>query len=149
MLVDLRTVAPNPMRDFTIDPIDEEAVEALTTSSQEDGFWGGVVCRRAPDGTIQIGAGHHRVRAALAAGITTAEVCVSEMDDAAMIRVYARENATQRGGAGTALAGAVASALKFLIKAVLMGGCGEFTTSSHSLAELRGNLRQDAGLAAA
>ena len=38
-----------------------------------------------------------------------------------MIRVYARENATQRGHTSTALAGTVASALKFCIRALFLG----------------------------
>jgi hypothetical protein len=38
------------------------------------------------------------------------------MDDEAMIRVYARENATQRGSTSTALAGTVASAARILAK---------------------------------
>jgi len=38
-----------------------------------------------------------------------------------MIRVYARENATQRGNMGTALAGMVASAVRFLAKAIMVG----------------------------
>ena len=39
--------------------------------------------------------------------------------DGGMIRVYARENATQRGNTGTAMAGTVASAIRFLAKAIL------------------------------
>jgi hypothetical protein len=54
--------------------------------------------RKLADGTIQIGAGHHRVQAALEAGMIEADVFVGEdMDDGSMVRVYARENATQRG----------------------------------------------------
>jgi hypothetical protein len=36
-----------------------------------------------------------------------------------MIRVYARENATQRGNSSTAMAGSVASAIRFLAKALM------------------------------
>ena len=65
---------------------------------KEHTHWGGIVCRQVPDGTVQIGAGHHRVAAAIAAGYTLADVTVSQdLDDGGMIRVYARENATQRG----------------------------------------------------
>src|SRR5262249_25543579 len=75
-----------------------------------------------PDGTIQIGAGHHRVAAALEAGITTADLFVADaMDDASMVRVYARENATQRGMSSTALTGSVAAAMKYIAKAILTG----------------------------
>jgi chemotaxis protein histidine kinase CheA len=43
------------------------------------------------------------------------------MDDARMSRIYAVENATQRGDSGTARTGSVASALRILAKAVMTG----------------------------
>jgi hypothetical protein len=46
---------------------------------------------------------------------------VSEISDADMIRMYANENATQRGNSGTAIAGSFASAVKFLAKGLLVG----------------------------
>jgi hypothetical protein len=56
------------------------------------------------------------------AGYTIADVAVSkDLDEGAMIRVYARENATQRGNTGTATAGMIASAVRFLGKAILTG----------------------------
>jgi ParB-like chromosome segregation protein Spo0J len=125
MLIDLRTLEPNPMRDFAVDPIDDERVKDLQQSIEDDGFWGGVVCRRLPDGRVQIGAGHHRVQAALAAGITVADVFVADdMDDTTMVRVYATENATQRGNTGSAQAGTVASAVRMIAKAELTGTIG-------------------------
>ena len=78
MRVDLRTLHPNPMRDFRVDPMDQSVVDHLKASMEEDGFWGGIVCRQLPDGTVQIGAGHHRVAAAIAAGYTVADVTVSQ-----------------------------------------------------------------------
>jgi ParB-like chromosome segregation protein Spo0J len=78
------------MRDFTVDPIDREAVEKLRHSIRSHGFWGGVVCRRLPDGRVQTGAGHHRVEAALEEGITDADLAVfDDRDDAWMVEVYA------------------------------------------------------------
>jgi ParB-like chromosome segregation protein Spo0J len=96
MKIRLNELRPNPYRDFHVDPIDSRQVQALRASIEQDGFWGGIVCRRMK-GEIQIGAGHHRVEAALQAGIKEADICVASLDDEAMIRVYARENATQRG----------------------------------------------------
>jgi Predicted transcriptional regulators len=146
MRVDLRALQPNPRRDFLIDPIDPEVVERLRQSIAEDGFWGGVVCRRLPDGTLQIGAGHHRVAAALAAGITEADLFVAtDMDDTAMIRVYARENATQRGLSSTALTGTVAAAMKFVAKSILTGSDEQLFTSFH-LPTLRERLLEDEGV---
>jgi hypothetical protein len=148
MLVELEKLKPNPLRDFIVDPIDPEVVAVLTQSIAEDGFWGGIVCRQLPDGSIEIGAGHHRVQAALAAGVRTADIFVAqEMEDASMIRVYARENATQRGHTGTALAGTVASAYRFLTKQVLVGDPSQkFLRRSGSIESLRGNLEHGRGL---
>lgn len=151
MLVSLRDLQPNPLRDFTVDPMDDGAVDRLRESIEEDGFWGGVVCRRAPDGTFQIGCGHHRVQAALAAGIETADVYVAELDDAGMVRVYARENATQRGNTGTAQAGSVAAAIRFIAKAVLGGVSSEFrrndgTRLDIDVDKVRGNIQTDRGI---
>jgi hypothetical protein len=121
MRVDLRQAQDNSCRDFTIDPIDDAIVDALFKSIEEHGFWLGIVlCMR--NGVIYIVAGHHRVRAALKAGYTIVDLPVGKYDDATMIRIYARENATQRGGTGTALAGSVASALRYLTKRLLTGG---------------------------
>jgi hypothetical protein len=38
MRIELREIKPNPMRDFKIDPIDNERVAALTESIKDDGF---------------------------------------------------------------------------------------------------------------
>jgi ParB-like nuclease family protein len=119
MRVELKSLQPNPMRDFTVDPLDEDRVKVLTGSIKEDGFWGGVVCRKTKNGIIEIAAGHHRVNAAIKAGIKEAEIYIGNIDDASMIRIYARENATQRGNTGTAVAGSVASAIRFLAKAIM------------------------------
>jgi hypothetical protein len=124
MYVDLRTLKPNPFRDFRIDPIDPVRVDALLESINEDGFWGGISCRQKPDGTLEIGAGHHRIEAVLKSKspltdrpITHADVFVgTEIDDEAMVRIYARENATQRGNVGTALAGSVMAAVKIILE---------------------------------
>jgi hypothetical protein len=70
-----------------------------------------------------------------------APVVESEIDDAGMIRVYARENATQRGNSSTAIAGTVASAVRFLSKAILTGS-RDFTRTP----ELVGNLASEKGL---
>lgn len=62
-------------------------------------------------------AGHHRVAAAIKAGITHAEVFVKDnMSDAEAVLVYATENATQDGNRASAMAGAVASATWLLAR---------------------------------
>jgi hypothetical protein len=143
MRVDLHTLKSNRIRDFTVDPIDREQVEHLKQSIHRHGFWG---ARRLPNGAIQIGAGHHRVEAPIAEGITQADLVVhDDRDDAWMLDVYARENATQRGNNAVGEAGSVAGAIRWLTKAIITGGCNEFVTSSN-LPELRGNLTSQRGL---
>jgi hypothetical protein len=72
------------------------------------------------------------------------------MDDAVMIRVYARENATQRGQSSTALTGTVAAAMKYVAKAILTGTAGSdkfiTTLKAFDLPTLRGHLLTDDGI---
>jgi hypothetical protein len=134
MNVDLRTLASNPFRDFSVDPIDKSLVKRLQASIEEDGFWGGIVCRKTKNG-VEIGAGHHRVEAALKAGLTHADVFVSrEMDDDAMVRVYARENATQRGSSSQALLGSVTGAIRRIAQE-LLGKLGDESASPRQRVE--------------
>ena len=65
---------------------------------------------------IEIAAGHYRIEAAIKCGIKQAEVFVVDIDKKAMICIYARENATQRGNHSTAAAGSVAAAIRFISK---------------------------------
>ena len=54
--------------------------------------------------------------------MTHADLFVADdMDTPTMIRVYARENATQRGNSSTAVLGSVASAVRYITKAVHYG----------------------------
>src|SRR5580765_4892918 len=140
MLVHLKDLKPNPQRDYTVDPVDDERVAELTKSIKEDGFWGGVVCRKTKGG-IEIAAGAHRVKAA----ITQADLFVArDMDDAQLIRVYARENATQRGNTGTAQAGTIAAAIRYLAKGVMTGAVE--INSSSSLEKLQANIAGEQGI---
>jgi muconolactone delta-isomerase len=76
----------------------------------------------------------------------TADVFVGEdFDDAAMVRVYARENATQRGLSSTALTGTVASAVKYIAKAILTGSDEQLFSSFH-LPTLRDRLLSEDGM---
>jgi ribosomal protein S12 len=137
MLVKLKDLKPNPHRDFGIDPIDPDNVQRLKESISQDGFWGGVVCRQL-NGEIQIGAGHHRVKAAMKAGIETADLFVGDLDDDAMIRIYARENATQRGNSATAVAGSIASAIRYIARAIMTGdSLATIVASEHALIKTR------------
>lgn len=158
MRVELRALKPNPFRNFKVDPINDDLVEVLSASIKENpaGFWGGVVARK-HNGSIELAFGHHRIRAAIKAGIREDEIkVVSEISDAEMIRMYANENATQRGNHGTAIAGSVASAIKFLLKALFTGNVGGFQftgnvggfhpRSTRSLEVLQGQVVTERGL---
>ena len=121
MKVHLKELQPNPLRDFSIDPVDEDKIEQLVASIKRDDFWGGIVCRK-HNGVLQVGAGWHRVIAAIKASHKEADVYVSNnMDDAQLVRVYATENATQRMNHGAATAGTVVAAIKVLAKVLLTG----------------------------
>jgi hypothetical protein len=147
MRLELKKIEPNPFRDFAIDPIDDAVVESLKQSIKENpaGFWGGIVCRKSPHNGIELAFGHHRVRAAIAAGIREDDIkVVHGISDADMIKMYATENATQRGNSGTAIAGTVASALRFLAKAVLTGTSREIT--QRSLETAYGQITTEKGL---
>jgi hypothetical protein len=137
MRVNLQTLKPNPMRDFTVDPIDQQPVERLKQSIRSHGFWGGIVCRRLPDGTIQIGAGHHRVEAAVAV--------YDDRDDAWMVYVYAGEKATQRGSNGIGEAGNVAATVRYLAMVALSNRCEEFFTPQ-SAAQLCKDIISERGI---
>jgi ParB-like chromosome segregation protein Spo0J len=116
MQVLLAKLEPNPTRDLRVDPIDPEVVKEIRLSIEEDGFWGGVVCNQTSDNRLQIAAGHHRVIAALEAGITRADLFVcQDLDRDMLMRIYSRENATQRGTVGTARAGSVAAAIRCIL----------------------------------
>jgi ParB-like chromosome segregation protein Spo0J len=150
-LVKLKELKPNPRRDFKVDPIDAEEVNILAKSINELGFWGGTVCRELDDGTLEIVAGHRRVAAALEAGEKEAELFVGHFDEPTIIRVYATENATQRGNTSTAITGSVASAARYLIKGILKGDehMSQFCDMSQkALDSLRGNIASDKGLGA-
>jgi hypothetical protein len=70
-----------------------------------------------------------------------------DKDDATMLRVYANENATQRGNTGAAQAGTVASAVRIIAKAELTGGIGRILPiSEHSEECLVGRLTSEDGI---
>lgn len=112
MRVRLKDIKPNPYRDFAVDPVDDERVEMLTQSIHDHSFWGGIPCRKLLNGDIEAAAGWHRLCGAINAGVTHADLVVNDFTDDQMIKVYALENATQRGNTSLTIAGSVAGALR-------------------------------------
>lgn len=136
MRVTLSELKPNPFRNFAVDPLDKEVVAKLKESISKNpaGFWGGIVARK-HNGSIELAFGHHRIEAAKSAGIHAEDIkVVPDISDAEMIRMYAGENATQRGNQGTAITGTVASATRYLLKGIFVGDVslnGETSQKSH------------------
>jgi ParB/RepB/Spo0J family partition protein len=125
MKINLRLAEPNPSRDFRIDPVDPAAVVEIGKSIKQYDYFGGIVARRKPGARpviYQIIAGETRRRAALKQGIEEADVYVGDFDDEEVVRIYAIENATQRGNHATAVAGAVAAAFRQILLRELMSG---------------------------
>jgi hypothetical protein len=144
--IELKDLKPNPKRDFTVDPLDADVVAKLKESIKEHGFWSGVTARR-HNGEIQVAAGWHRCKAAIAAGEREAQIFIGDFDDRDMVRVYASENATQRGNSSTALAGTVASAVRYLAKAIMTGEVvSQKFLGKDDLAKVQGNITSQRGL---
>lgn len=148
MQVKLAELKPNPLRDFIVDPIDRATVDALRQSIHMHGFWGGIACRQLMDGTIEVACGHHRVQAALEEGVEIADVFVrKDVDNAEMVKLYAKENATQRTNtSSTAIAGTIASAVHYLTKGLILGTSPEFRRSSRSEESVQGRMEVGVGL---
>jgi hypothetical protein len=149
-VVQLKDLRPNPLRDFRLDPIEDDRVKMLVGSIKEAGFWGGVTLFRLKDGTYIIGAGHTRVQAAIEAGETEIVCHVRDaegLSDLELIRVYAIENATQRGNSSVAMLGTIAATIRVLAKDVLLGGrlTGQLA-SDFDLQTIRRNLGNEKGI---
>jgi len=112
MKVELASIKPNPFRDFTIDPIDENHVTELRESVKEFSLLPGLTGRELDDGTIELAFGHHRLNAAIAEKVKVGDIHLDDFTDEEMVRLYAMENATQRGASPSAMAGCIAAALK-------------------------------------
>lgn len=149
MRVELAKLRSNPFRDFEIDPIDPEAKERLKLSIQKNEFWEGTVIRQNKDGEMEVACGHTQLLAAIDCGITHADLHVGKFDDEQMIKVYATENLTQRGDLGSALYGAIGSAVRYLIKGILKGDnhvAQICATSPKALEIIRGQIASEKGL---
>jgi hypothetical protein len=163
----LADLKPNPWRRMSVDPLDGDHVSELAEAIRQRGFHsGGVVLRKNADGVYEIVSGHHRVAAAMEAGIKEAEFLhvygPKQMGDAAMVKQYATENTTQRSDRSSALMGIVASATWFLARTIMQGNLADLPPRRHKgsaksggtlvtrteadLTTLRGNILSDKGM---
>ena len=118
MKLKLLSIVDNPYRDMSIDPINDEAVDSLAKSIEDHEFWNGLLVRKY-DNQYQLVFGHHRLRAAIKAGVVEADIPIVYWDDDRMVRAMAAENATQRQTNFSACANDVAAAMRVLGYAML------------------------------
>ena len=90
----LNDVECNPNRDLKFNPLNPEKVATLVASISETGFWSNVIVRPHPDkkGKYQLSYGHHRLAAAIQAGIIEAEFVVRELSEDMMLKIMELEN---------------------------------------------------------
>jgi hypothetical protein len=150
MKLKLTLLKPNPFRDFKIDPTDPDAVAMLRKSIQEHTFWSGTVARKnKSNGTYETAAGWTRVVAAIEEGVEEADIHIVNFDDHQMVRAYITENVTQRGNAGTAVTGAVATSIVEIAKLLISEPehlATILATSSKAIEVAQGNLMNGRGV---
>src|ERR1035438_9159850 len=92
MILKLKDILPNPNRDLKANPLDPAKIAELVASINTTGFWDNVVVRKNAAGKYELAYGHHRLAAAIEAGITEADFIVKSFDDELMIKVMDNEN---------------------------------------------------------
>ena len=117
MILKLKDILPNPYRDTVANPLIEEKIMELVGSINLTGFWDNVVVRKNADGKYECAYGHHRVAAAIRAGLTEADFIVKKLDDATMIQIMDNEN-RETYGSTTA---SIMESVKAIVKALATG----------------------------
>ena len=92
--VKLSDIESNPNRDLKFNPLNPEKLAALVASIHETGFWSNVIIRPHPEkkGKYQLSYGHHRLQAAINAGLTEAEFVVRNLDENMLLKMMELEN---------------------------------------------------------
>lgn len=93
MKIKIKDLKPNPFRDTSNYPMNEEKVRMLAESIKQTGFWDNILARK-QNGSFQIAYGHHRLAAIREIMKPTDEVDIpiKELSDALMIKIMANEN---------------------------------------------------------
>lgn len=93
MKIKIKDLKPNPFRDTSNYPMNEEKVRMLAESIKQTGFWDNILARK-QNGNFQIAYGHHRLAAIREIMKPTDEVDIpiKELSDALMIKIMANEN---------------------------------------------------------
>ena len=95
MKITLKNIKPNPYRDLQRNPLRRDKVEALIGSINDTGYWDNCVVRKNEAGEYELAYGHHRLQAAIEAGLEDADFIVKELDDALILRIMNNENAPE------------------------------------------------------
>lgn len=114
MILKLKDVLPNPNRDLKANPLDAVKIDELVASINTTGFWDNVVVRKNKDGKYELAYGHHRLAAAIKAGLTEADFIVKKLDDELMIKVMDNENREAYGSSPLSLIESVKAVVKGL-----------------------------------
>ena len=114
MILKLKSIMPNPFRDLKTNPLIEEKIDVLMESINLTGFWENVVVRKNSEGKYELAYGHHRLAAAIRAGIEEADFIVKKFDDAKMIQVMDSENRETYGCTPRTLLESVKAVVKSL-----------------------------------
>ncbi len=114
--VKVENLLPNPKRNFNIDPILQERVDPLIQSYKTSGDFSTLTARESTiePGKFELACGHHRFAAMKQAGYKEIDVKVMDLNDAEMIQVMVKENATQRGTSPAAMQDSIAATLEFI-----------------------------------
>ena len=131
MILKLKDILPNPYRDTVANPLIEEKIMELVGSINLTGFWDNVVVRKNADGKYECAYGHHRVAAAIRAGLTEADFIVKKLDDATMIQIMDNEN-RETYGSTTA---SIMESVKAIVKALAKGSIKPFVVSEKTNAQ--------------
>ena len=131
MILKLKDILPNPYRDTVANPLIEEKIMELVGSINLTGFWDNVVVRKNVDGKYECAYGHHRVAAAIRAGLTEADFIVKKLDDATMIQIMDNEN-RETYGSTTA---SIMESVKAIVKALATGDIPAFEISEKTKKE--------------
>ena len=115
MKIQVRSIHPNPYRNFERNPLIPERVKQLTESIKSTDFWDNIVVRPSPNGSgYELAYGHHRLEAVKQAGIKTVDIPVKDISDTIMVKMMADENLMQWGRSPAATLEAIEAARDLL-----------------------------------
>lgn len=115
MRVKIKELLPNPFRDLSSYPFNQEKIERLKQSIEATGFWDNILARQV-SGQIQIAYGHHRLKALQEVYPPNyeIEVPIKDLSDELMLKIMANENMDEWGTSTSIVDETVKATRKFL-----------------------------------